>query len=71
MRERGEERAREREGGRGGGLHHIVHGLVRGERVELRDIGPAERDFFIDNLVVRIFLIIEMILVDRPCAIGV
>jgi hypothetical protein len=28
-----------------------------------------ERDFFIDNLLVRIHLIIEMILVDRPCAI--
>ena len=32
---------------------------------------PAERDFFIDNLLVRIHLIIEMILVDRPCAMGV
>ena len=31
----------------------------------------AEREFFIDNLVVRIHLIIEMILVDRPRAIGV
>ena len=27
-----------------------------------------ERDFFIHNLLVRIHLIIEMILVDRPCA---
>jgi len=27
--------------------------------------------FFIDNLLVRIHLIIEMILVDRPCAMGV
>ena len=26
---------------------------------------------FIDTLLVRIHLIIEMILVDRPCAIGV
>ena len=32
---------------------------------------PSERDFFIDNLLVRICLIIEMILVDRPCAMGV
>ena len=29
-----------------------------------------EREFFIDNLLVRIHLIIEMILVDRPCAMG-
>ena len=28
------------------------------------------REFFIDNLLVRIHLIIEMILVDRPCAMG-
>ena len=27
-----------------------------------------ERDFFIDSLLVRIHLIVEMILVDRPCA---
>ena len=39
---------------------------VRGER--RRD---GEREFFIDNLLVRIHLIIEMILVDRPCAMGV
>jgi len=30
---------------------------------------PKEREFFIDNLLVKIHLIIEMILVDRPCAI--
>ena len=29
-----------------------------------------ERDFFIDNLLVRIHLIIEMILADRSCAMG-
>ena len=30
---------------------------------------PAlESEFLIDNLLVRIHLIIEMILVDRPCA---
>ena len=29
-----------------------------------------EGEFFIDNLLVRIHLIIEMILVDRPCAMG-
>ena len=31
----------------------------------------TERDFFFDILLVRIHLIIEMILVDRPCAMGV
>jgi len=31
----------------------------------------TEREFFIDNLLVRIHLIIEMVLVDRPCAMGV
>ena len=30
-----------------------------------------EREFFVDNLLVRIHLIIEMILVDRPCAMRV
>jgi len=30
-----------------------------------------EREFFIDNFLVRIRLIIEMILVDRPYAMGV
>ena len=33
--------------------------------------GSIERDFFIDNLLVRIHLIIEMVLVDRPSAMGV
>ena len=32
---------------------------------------PGEREFFIDNLLIRIHLIIEMILVDRPCAMGI
>jgi len=44
-------------------------------KVELTDVvlerDGRERDFFIDNLLVRIRLIIEMILVDRPCAMGV
>ena len=31
----------------------------------------AEKEIFIDNLLVRDHLIIEMILVDRPCATGV
>jgi len=29
---------------------------------------PADREVFLDNLLVRIHLIFEMILVDRPCA---
>jgi len=32
---------------------------------------PESRKFFIDNLLVRIQFIIAMILVDRPCAMGV
>jgi hypothetical protein len=31
----------------------------------------GERELFVDNLLVRIHSIIEMILVDRPCAMGV
>ena len=33
--------------------------------------GGAEREFFIDNLLFRIHLIIKMISADRPCAMGV
>jgi hypothetical protein len=32
---------------------------------------PAEKELFIDNLLVRIHLIIETMLGDRPCAMGV
>ena len=31
-------------------------------------VACEERDFFIDNLLVRIHFIIVMILIDRPCA---
>jgi len=44
------------------------------EREKERERGSGreiEREFFIDNLQVRIHLIIEMISVDRPRAIGV
>ncbi len=34
-------------------------------------VSARERDFFIDSLMVRIGLIIEMIRVDRPCATGI
>ena len=30
----------------------------------------SEREFFVDNILVRIHSINEMILVDRPCAMG-
>jgi len=38
---------------------------------QTRDHGHLQREFFIDNLLIRIHFIIEMILVDRPCAMGV
>jgi len=38
---------------------------------DVRTWHPAEREIFIDNLLVRVHLIIEMILVDRPCSMGV
>ena len=34
-------------------------------------VRSREREFFIDNLLVRIHSIVEMILVDRLCAMGV
>ena len=40
-------------------------------RLRALPIGSQHRGFLIDNLVVRIHLIIEMVLVDRPCAMGV
>ena len=52
-----------RERARGGAAH--------AQRVEPGTPNPREREFFIDNLLVRIHFIIEMILVDRPCAMGV
>ena len=50
-----------------------VRGIRRWEghvRHRVLDLG-REREFFVDNLMVRIHLIIVMILVDRPCAMGV
>ena len=40
---------------------HILAGTIK----------VSQREFFIDNLLVRIHFIIEMILVDWPCAMGV
>ena len=47
--------------------HHRAHhaGLLR--RPQRRFVSALKREFFIDNLLVGIHLIIEMILVDRPC----
>ena len=39
--------------------------------VSTRGVPPREIEIFIDNLLVRVHFIIEMILVDRPCATGV
>ena len=55
---------------------YIEGGAVvrRHNRVEVREsrtVRPAKREFCIDNLLVRIHFIIQMILVDRPCAMGI
>jgi len=42
-----------------------------GVAVSYERVTPVKREFFSDNLLVRIRLILEMILVDRPCAMGV
>ena len=43
----------------------------RAPLVRLKRVAVSEREFFMDNILVRIHLIIEMILMDRPCAMGV
>ena len=53
-----------------------IEGYEAGELYAARDVELSrwrrgETEFFIDNLLVRIHLIIEMILVDRPCAMAV
>ena len=52
----------------GRGLLGIRVKLAKKDRAQR---SKKEREFFIDNLLVRIHLIIEMVLVDRPCAMGV
>ena len=44
-----------------------------GNIIDVMEVRPRllARHFFIDNPLVRIHLIIEMTLVDRPCTIGV
>ena len=56
--------------------HHVgrVAERVDGGEDARQDCAPLrerDREFFIDNLLVRIYLIIEMTLVDRPGAMGV
>ena len=53
-------------------LKHALFPATSSRGPALCQQGPSpERDFFIDNPLVRIHLIIEMILVDRPCVMGV
>ena len=46
----------------------VPHGLLL---PGVHNLHIQEREFFIDNLLDRIHVIIEIILVDRPCAMGV
>ena len=48
-----------------------VHGTCPQNELELRHQQRERESSFIDNLLVRIHLIIVMISVDRPCAMGV
>ena len=49
----------------------LAHGRVLQRHPQALRIRPETgRKFFIDNLLVRIHSIIEIILVNRPCAIG-
>ena len=59
-------------------LHHVPDTLVDGwfkvygtQCRASRVIPIAKRELFIDNLLVEIHLIIEMLLLDRPHAMGV
>ena len=46
-------------------------GEVAASQIGIFATEVREREFFIDNLLVRIHIFIVMILVARPCAIGV
>jgi hypothetical protein len=46
----------------------VVDIPLSGPDTENDGAGTGKRDFFVDALLVRIHSIIEMILVDRPCA---
>ena len=45
--------------------------LRSARRVSESEVPPLEREFFVDKLLVRTNSIIEMILVDLPCTMGV
>jgi len=49
--------------------------VLSSERRDVRQVSgmrvSRKRELFIDNLLVRTYLIIEVILVDQPCAMGV
>jgi hypothetical protein len=47
----------------------LTHADVSDTRVA--SAGNEQREFCVDNLLIRIHLIIEMIIVDRPYAMGV
>ena len=53
-------------------LDKVFAGLGKSTLYRLRSMvcRDPKRDFFIETLLVRIQLIIEMISVDRPCAMG-
>ena len=52
-------------------LSHFLARVVRQLPLAHQEEPAREREFFIDNLLVRIHSIIEMIVVDRPCAMGI
>jgi len=67
-----EEGGEEFEGERYNLLHEEPCILARSDPSRLaHTCNQAKREFFIDNLLVRIHVIIEMILLERPCAMGV
>ena len=42
-----------------------------GDFIDTSAHGELEREIFIDNLLVQVHLILEMIVEERPCAMGV
>ena len=58
--------------GQEGWLVEQRHRSVRQLHLPLQQTltNPGEREFCIDNLLVRVYFIIEMILVEQPCAMG-
>ena len=48
----------------------LLRDPARWEAVRPFVVGPSDREFFIDNLLIRIHFIVDMIIVDWPCAMG-